>query len=263
MADYSQIDRSPLLSFLFYPRRDTTPCPEGAWDLLVPVEKGISVGCRFYSGHPGWPWILFFHGNGEVASDYDEIAPFYHQIGINLAVADYRGYGASGGSPGFAHLIRDGHLVFNAAREEFSRKGLEGNLWVMGRSMGSLSAVELAYHYPGEMKGLIVESGFASVTRLIRHLNLPARGLNLGPIDEERLAMIRQIDVPALIIHGEGDILVPLPEARDLHHNLNSSKKRLVIIPNADHNTIMFTDLKRYFSEIQEFVQGTQRPQTP
>jgi alpha-beta hydrolase superfamily lysophospholipase len=263
MADYSQIDRSPLLSFLFYPRRDTTPCPEGAWDLLVPVEKGISVGCRFYSGHPGWPWILFFHGNGEVASDYDEIAPFYRQIGINLAVADYRGYGASGGSPGFAHLIQDGHLVFKAAREEFSRKGLGGNIWVMGRSMGSLSAVELACHYPGQMKGLIVESGFASVTRLIRHLNLPARGLNLGPIDEERLAMIRQIDVPALIIHGERDILVPLQEARDLYHTLNSSKKRLVIIPNADHNTIMFADLKRYFSEIQEFVQGTQPPQNP
>jgi alpha-beta hydrolase superfamily lysophospholipase len=263
MADYSQIDRSPLLSFLFYPRRDTTPCPEGAWDLLVPVEKGISVGCRFYSGHPGWPWILFFHGNGEVASDYDEIAPFYHQIEINLAVADYRGYGASGGSPGFAHLIQDGHLVFKAVREEFSRKGLEGNLWVMGRSMGSLSAVELAYHYPGEMKGLIVESGFASATRLIRHLNLPARGLNLGPIDEERLAMIRQIDVPALIIHGQRDILVPLQEARDLYYSLNSSKKRLVIIPNADHNTIMFADLKQYFSEIQEFVQGTKPPQAP
>ncbi len=257
MADYTQIDRSPLLSFLFYPRRDTTPCPEGAWDLLVPVEKGISVACRFFAGHPGWPWILFFHGNGEVASDYDEIAPFYHQKEINLAVADYRGYGASGGSPGFAHLVRDGHLVFKAVREELSRKGLKEGLWVMGRSMGSLSAVELAYHYSEEMKGLIVESGFASVTRLIKHLNLPARGLNLEPIEEERLAMIRQITVPALILHGEFDMLVPLQEAKDLYHHLNSSKKKLVIIPHADHNTIMFADLKQYFSEIQEFVQGT------
>jgi len=263
MADYSQIDRSPLISFLFYPRRDTTPCPEGAWDLLAPVEKGISVGCRFYSGYPGWPWILFFHGNGEVASDYDEIAPFYHQKEINLVVADYRGYGASGGSPGFTHLIHDGHLVFKAVREELSRKGLEESLWVMGRSMGSLSAVDLAYHYPQEMKGVIVESGFASVTRLIRHLNLPARGLNLDPIEEERLAMIRKIAVPALIIHGELDMLVPLQEAKDLYRYLNSSKKKLVILPNADHNTIMFADLKQYFSEIQEFVQSTRLSKLP
>jgi len=256
MADYSQIDRSPLISFLFYPRRDTTSCPEGGFDLLVPVEKGISVACRFFAGHPGWPWILFFHGNGEVASDYDEIATFYHQKEINLVVADYRGYGASGGSPGFAHLIHDGDLIFEAVREELSRKGLGESLWVMGRSMGSLCAVELAYHYPKEIKGMIVESGFASVTRLIKHLNLPARGLNLNPIEEERLAMIRQITVPALILHGEMDMLVPLQEAKDLYQTLNSSKKKLVILPNADHNTILFADLKRYFSEIQEFVQS-------
>jgi len=264
MADYSQIDRSPLLSFLFYPRRDTTPCPEGAFDLLVPVEEKISVACRFYPRHPGWPWILFFHGNGEVASDYDEIAPLYHQQDINLAVADYRGYGASGGSPGFTHLIRDGHLVFKAVREELSRKGLEESLWVMGRSMGSLSAVELAYHYPEKMKGLIVESGFASVTRLIKHLNLPARGLNLEPIEEDRLAMIRQIAVPALILHGELDTLVPLQEAKDLYRQLkNSPKKKLVILPHADHNTILFANLKQYFSEIQEFVQSTRLPKIP
>ena len=257
MADYSQIDLSPLLSFLFYPRRDTTFCPEGAFDLLVPVEKGISVACRFYAGHRDWPWVLFFHGNGEVASDYDEIAPFYLQKKINLAVADYRGYGASGGSPNFTHLTQDSHLLFEAVREELSRKGLSQNLWVMGRSMGSLSAVDLAYQYPEKMKGVIVESGFASVTRLIKHLNLPARGLNLDPIEQERLAMIRQITVPALIIHGEMDTLVPVREGKDLYHQLNSSKKKLLIIPNADHNTIMFTDLEQYFAEIQEFIEST------
>jgi alpha-beta hydrolase superfamily lysophospholipase len=54
-----------------------------------------------------------------------------------------------------------------------------------------------------------------------------------------------------------------LQEARDLYHSLNSSKKKLVILPNADHNTIMFADLKQYFSEIQEFVQGTRLPKIP
>ena len=263
MADYSQIDRSPLLNFLFYPRKDTSSCPEGAFDLLVPVETGISVACRFYSGHSTWPWILYFHGNGEVAGDYDEIAPLYHQRKINLAVADYRGYGASGGSPTFTHLIGDSHRQFAAVREELYRKGLNQDLWVMGRSMGSLPAVDLAYHYPELMKGMIVESGFASVTRLIRHLNLPARGLDLDPIEQERLAMIRQIAVPALIIHGGMDMLVPVREAQDLYHLLNSSKKKLVVIPQADHNTLLFTDLKQYFGEIQEFVESTKRESSP
>jgi alpha-beta hydrolase superfamily lysophospholipase len=257
MADYSQIDRSPLLSFLFYPRKDLTPCPEGAFDFLVPVEDKIAVSCRFHAGHKNWPWILYFHGNGEVVSDYDQIAPFYHQKEINLAVADYRGYGASGGSPNFTNLIKDAHLIFQAAQEELAKRNLAEDLWVMGRSMGSLSAVELAYHYFNRMRGMIIESGFASVTRLIRHLNIPARGMDLEPIEQERIAMIREISSPALILHGEYDMLVPLQEAKDLYQLLNSSRKKLVVIPNADHNTLMFAGLQRYFDEIQGFINTT------
>lgn len=111
MPDYSQIDRSPLIGFLFYPRRDFTPCPQGAFDFFVPVDQGVSISCRFYLRDKAWPQILYFHGNGEVVSDYDEIAPFYHARRINLIVADFRGYGASDGSPTFTNLVQDAHRI--------------------------------------------------------------------------------------------------------------------------------------------------------
>jgi len=81
MADYSQIEYSPLLSFLFYPRRHVTPTPPGAFDLPVPVEKEVSIFCRFFGREKTWPWILYFHENGEVVSDYDEIALFFSKEG--------------------------------------------------------------------------------------------------------------------------------------------------------------------------------------
>jgi pimeloyl-ACP methyl ester carboxylesterase len=120
-----------------------------------------------------FPWILFFHGNGEVVSDYDDIAPFYGRLGLNLTVADYRGYGASSGEPTFTNLVEDAHLIFSAVRKELSSKGFSENLWIMGRSLGSISALELGYHYGDQIQGLVIESGFASVTGLIRHLGLP------------------------------------------------------------------------------------------
>ena len=95
MPDYSLADNPSTLRFIFYPREDVTPCPENAFDLLVPVGSEVSIACRFHVGHREWPWILFFHGNGEVVSDYDEVASVYHEKKLNLAVADYRGYGAS------------------------------------------------------------------------------------------------------------------------------------------------------------------------
>ncbi len=107
------------------------------------------------------------------------------------------------------------------------------------------------------MRGIVIESGFASVTRLIKHLGLPYQGINLEPIEKERLTMIRGISVPALIIHGEYDNLVSLEEARDLYAQLGGKEKRLVIIPGADHNNVMFLGLKEYMAAIQNFVMTT------
>jgi alpha-beta hydrolase superfamily lysophospholipase len=254
MADYSQIDRSSLIGFLFYPRQDFTPCPQGAFDLLVPVEPGISISTRFYEKNKGWPWILYFHGNGEVVSDYDDIAPLYHRKNTNLVVADYRGYGLSGGSPSFSHLISDGRKVLEKVKVELAKRGFRKDLWVMGRSMGSVAALDLAYHFSDEVQGMIIESGFVSVTRLIKHLGLPAEGIDLEPIEQERIEMIRKISTPALIIHGEVDSLVPLQEAKDLFAYLQGKQKKLVIIPNADHNSVMAFGLEQYFQSISEFV---------
>ena len=256
MPDYSQIDRSPLVGFLFYPRRDFTPCPQGAFDFFVPVDRGVSISCRFYLRDEAWPQILYFHGNGEVVSDYDEIAPFYHARRINLIVADFRGYGASDGSPTFANLVQDAHRILGAVKEELSQKEIPLDLWVMGRSMGSISALELADQDPLQIKGLVVESGFASVTRLIKHLGLPAYGIDLEPIEQERMNRIRKISVPALILHGELDNLVPLQEAKDLYENLGTARKKLVIIPKADHNNILFADPEQYFGAIQKFIEA-------
>jgi pimeloyl-ACP methyl ester carboxylesterase len=254
MTLYAAIDQSPLLDLLFYPRRDFSPSPEGTFDLFCPVDQDIAIHIRFYPHEPAGPWVLFFHGNGEVVSDYDDIAPFYGQIGVNLAVADYRGYGASGGRPTFTHLVRDAPLLLEGVRKELSAKGLAGELWIMGRSMGSISALELGYQHGDQIKGLIIESGFASVTGLIKHLGLPSRGIDLEPIENEHRARIRKIFLPSLIIHGEFDQLVPLHEAKDLLTHLGTAKKELVIIPKADHNNVMFSNTGQYFGAIQRFI---------
>lgn len=124
----------------------------------------------------------------------------------------------------------------------------------MGRSMGSIPALELACHYPEQIRGLIIESGFASVTRLIKHLGLPYRGIDLEPIEQERLAMIRKISLRSLIIHGEFDNLIPLQEARDLFDYLGAAEKELIIIPGADHNSVMFLGMNLYLAAIQKFL---------
>ncbi len=256
MSIYAMIDQQPvLLQFLFYPRRWDAPAPAGAEDFMVPVEGDIAVGCRCYEGKPGAPWILLFHGNGEIAADYDQIAPFYHREGINLVVADYRGYGRSGGKPTFAAMIGDAPQIFEAVRERLGERGLQEELFVMGRSLGSISALELAAQHPGIIPGLIIESGFISVTGLINHLGLPSMGLDLDSIERESRNKAARINIPALIIHGRSDSLVPYSQAEDLYRSLGGESKRLLPIPGADHNDVIFYDRERYFSAIAAFVE--------
>jgi uncharacterized protein len=260
MIDYSQVDHPLLLQYIFYPRKDITPCPQNAFDLSVPVGEGIFISCRFYMGDPQGPWILFFHGNGEVVSDYDEISSLYHQKNLNLIVADYRGYGASGGIPTLTDLAQDSHAIFQETRAELSRRNLRTDLWVMGRSLGSIAAMEIAYEHQEALKGLILESGFPSVVRIMVHLGVPAHGTGLERIDQACVERLRKIFLPSLILHGEQDWLVPLQNARDLYHHLGTEEKELLIIPSATHNDIMLVGLKEYFDALQRFIQKTDQP---
>jgi pimeloyl-ACP methyl ester carboxylesterase len=257
MMDYSSIDQPFILSHIFYPRKDVSSCPVNAFDFPVSVDDHASIVCRFYIGHREWPWILFFHGNGEVVSDYDEISPFYHQKRLNLIVADYRGYGASTGIPTLTDLVQDAHVILREVRAELSKRTLRSDVWVMGRSLGSISALELAFQSQERMKGLIIESGFPSIVRIMIHLGVPAQGMNLKKIDQACLEKIEKIYLSSLIIHGEQDWLVPLQNAWDIYHHLGTQEKELLIIPSATHNDIMMVGFKEYFNALERFIART------
>ncbi len=251
---YYDIDNSPLINFLFYPRKYFRPGPDNSFDFMVEVEEGINISCRFFYNNQEDPWILYFHGNGEVVSDYNDIAPFYTRNGLNIVVADYRGYGTSDGSPSFSSLISDGHVLFHNIVEKLQNLGWSNDIWIMGRSLGSISALELTFHHESKINGLIIESGFVSPSNLLKHLGLPSFGLNLEKLEEESLQKIKNINLPTLIIHGEYDSLIPAQEGEKLLQNIGSEDKELIIIPGADHNDIMFVDQARYFGAIKDFI---------
>lgn len=252
--DYSLLDQPQILRFIFYPRADWTPPPRGASDHLVPVAQGVSISCRFYPASAGSPCILYFHGNGEVACDYDGIAPLYNLEGISLFVADYRGYGRSGGWPTFADMSADAHPIFHYFVNTVRSLDHTGPLFLMGRSLGAHSTLELASHYSEQLSGLIVESGSANMARLLRFLSSPVDPDRLRRLEEAVAAKVRSITLPLLIIHGELDELIPPSHAYYLFENVGSEAKQLVIIPGAGHNDIMLVGIEQYFLAIREFV---------
>lgn len=252
--DYGLLDRAGIGSIVFYPRRDHTPPPDGAVDLDIAAEPGVNLSARLYAADRAFPTILYFHGNGEVVSDHDGIAPLYHAAGCNLFVVDYRGYGRSGGRPTFAALVADAHAAAARFHAELDARGFTGARFVMGRSLGSHPALELAAHRPERLRGLIIESGAANLRRLAQFA-----GANLPSVDVEALveaheAKIRSIRLPVLIIHGERDELIPVEHAAALYDLLENTERDLLIIPGAGHNDILWVGQRAYLAAIQRFV---------
>ncbi len=250
----TMMDRPEIVQRLFFPRREwSEDGPEGM-NRFVEVEKDVSIGCRFYPARKDGPNLLFFHGNGETAPEYDYVAPVYRDYGLNLFVADYRGYGMSGGRPGCAHMIRDSHPIFRAFVSCLREQDFTGNLYTMGRSLGSAPAIEVAYHYQTELKGLIVESGFAGSRNQFARLGVTHLFGNVeNAVGFGNDLKIQKITVSTLIIHGEEDRIIPPAEGRALLALSGASRKASLFVPHAGHNDLMETALDRYMEAIARF----------
>jgi hypothetical protein len=220
----------------------------------VEVEDGVSIGCALWARGKEFPTILYFHGNGETVRDHDWIAPFYLERGVNLFVADYRGYGQSDGRPTITNLMRDCHAVYRGLKGVIQQEGYRPSVFLMGRSLGSIPAVELAHHYQDELKGLIIESGAANnLRRLWGFLDDTEREmLSTGQfLNKDKIQTVR---IPTCVIHGEHDQTLPVEEGIELYERSGAETKNILIIPDADHNDLMIRGHKQYFDTIEQFV---------
>lgn len=250
-----RLDHPAVNSRVFFPRPDPGfPTPSGSVDMDVRVGDGVHVAARFHPSDPVLPTVLHFHGNGEIVADYDDLAGVFHEIGASLVCADFRGYGRSTGTPSVRALVGDAHAVLDAVLSMLAERGHTGPLVVMGRSLGSAPAIEIASARGDCVAGAIVESGFAQAVPLLEFLGVDVRSLGLDLNGRDNKDKMERVRIPVLFLHAEYDNIVPLWHAQRNYEHAASPDKRLVIIPGADHNTIMALGRPLYWSSIAEFL---------
>jgi len=199
--------------------------------------------------------ILFFHGNGEIAADYDQLAPIYLHCGASFWVVDYRGYGSSTGMPAYSHMFEDADaLVDDIPRlEKHSGKTFK-HVLVMGRSLGSASAIYLASTRQEQLDGLLLDSPFADGPGLIHRLGGPR--LEAGDLAgfEDNVERMSRCALPTLIIHGAEDFIIPFSDALALFNACPNADKRLIQVDGAGHNDLLLRGFDTYLSELREHV---------
>lgn len=241
--DSGFLDAPGVSALLFHPRR----CEAGNGLEPTATRAGGATLGGLWLDRPGADGVLlFFHGNGEVAADWAPTAVRYAAaLDASVWIADYRGYGRSGGDPSYGAMLADAESFFDALADRETARGRSfRRRFVLGRSIGSAPAIHLAWRFPDRVDALVVDSGFARAPELVRRFrelrDLPG-GAPIAPAGFlDNADKLRACPMPTLLLHGAVDPLIPPLAARENLDASNAAWKRLVEIPGAGHNDLLF-----------------------
>lgn len=184
---------------------------------------------------PGRVVAVHFHGNAESAAQNLDLAHVLAEAGVDVFLAEYRGYGGQPGSPSEAGLLDDARAAIAAA----ARVGgvPEARLLLIGRSLGT--GVVAAMLAEGRGRAGVLISPYTSIFDLAAAMvSRPIAWLAVADTFYS-LERLRAAPQPVVIYHGTHDTVIPFAHGQALAEALGP-RARLVPVSRRDHNDVLF-----------------------
>lgn len=203
-------------------------------------------------GRPGIT-ILYCHGNKHNIDEYWDRIMYLHDMGVNVFIFDYSGYGLSEGTNSEESLLANGDaaLDYVLSRSEVTADSLV----LYGYSLGNVVSIYLAAEKINPLV-LIAEAPFASANSLTQGsllIDVPSLWLTGSNFDNgER---IKEINTPFLLLHGDKDDLIRYEDnGRYVFENAPDPKSR-VVVEGAKHTNIPeILGVSTYLSILIEWI---------
>lgn len=255
LALFLAIFRSGMIErhFIYFPTRALEDDPS-RWglaflDVFLTTSDGVRLHGWFVPGRRDVTW-LWFHGNaGNISHRLENLRLLHDELGVNVFIFDYRGYGRSEGTPSEEGTYLDAEAALTHLR--FRPDVAQDRIVYFGSSLGAAVAVELAARHPP--LALILESPFPSVPYMARRTYpfLPIWFLLRTRYDA--LARIGHVQAPLLVLHGDRDSIVPMEAGKKLFDAANEPKE-FYVIQGADHNDTYVVGGQAYFAALGRFL---------
>lgn len=240
-------------ALVYFPTHDVYATPDQFGLRYEPIRfetaDGLSLHGWYLPGDPERETLLFFHGNaGNITHRLDSLLIF-SELGLNVLIFDYRGYGQSQGKPGEQGTYLDAEAALNYLAA--ARGVPQSRLIYFGRSLGGAVAARLASVKPPKL--LIVESTFTSVPDLGAELYrfLPVR--LLSRLDYPTEKYLKSFNRPVLIVHSRDDEIINFRHAQALYAAAAGPKEFLEL--RGDHNTGFMLDRTHYVRGLKAFLE--------
>lgn len=193
--------------------------------------------------------LLFLHGNAGNISHRLESIRIFNQLGFNVFIFDYRGYGKSEGKPTEKGTYLDAQAAWDFLTNQ--KKYKPSQIIIFGRSLGGSIATYLASQ--NQPRLLIIESAFTSIDDLAKQIYpfLPIKFIKRLNYNTKKY--IQQVNCPVLIIHSQDDEIIPFENGKKLFTLANEPKQFLEI--SGDHNNGFILSLTQYMQGLNKFFE--------
>ncbi len=235
---------------LFYPAKEIEFLPKESGldfeDIFFKTIDNLKLNGWFIP-HPAAKYtVLFCHGNaGNISHRLDKIK-FFNQLGCNVFIFDYRGYGLSEGRPSENGLYID----TKSSYDYLLSRGITPNQIIgFGESLGSAAIIDLAWK--NKIFALILESAFSSGKDMARHA-FPFLPYWVFSIRLDSVNKIKSINIPKFIIHSLNDEIVPYKFAQGLYGAAPHPKEFLQI--HGGHNSCFYESEGLLREKIADFL---------
>jgi pimeloyl-ACP methyl ester carboxylesterase len=201
-------------------------------EYFIPTEDGeVLNAVLFRSSGASKGLILYFHGNKDNLQRWGQYAIDFTQLGYDILMTDYRGYGKSTGTPTEEHLYSDAETIMRWSK----RNLLHDRVILYGRSLGSAVASQLATLHEPEI--LFLETPFDEISGAVyAPLKMVTRMFPLKYSFPNK-EFLSRVKCRKVLIHGTDDWVVPLSSASNLKPLL-SKDDQFVIIEGGGHRNL-------------------------
>jgi len=268
---------------IYFPKKEPVILPE---DAGLPAGRVKAISTETADGHAlnGWlvgaepgqrdatskgtqqaggetRLLLYFSGNAANRLYRVEEATTLNELGADVAIFDYRGYGENTGSPSEEGLAADARAMWRHALEECDVSSCR-QIILVGESLGGGVATRLAAELceagtpPG---GLVLRSTFSSLVDAGAY-HYPWLPVRLFLRDRfASLERIPSVTCPILVLHGRQDRIVPFELGQRLFEaapqmSHNGLAKQFVEFPGADHNDVLWIARNAYREAVGTFL---------
>jgi uncharacterized protein len=195
-------------------------------DTFLQAADGTRLHAWHFKSGADAPLVIYFGGNAE------EVSWMLEQLTVRKSaqawlLVDYRGYGASAGTPSEEAFVADALVWYDYAASNAKR------IYAFGRSLGSGVAVRMAAQR--RIDGIILATPYDSMTAVARH-HYPL--LPVGLLLKHRfdsLELAPKMTTPLLCIAASHDEVVPIEHARRLYDAWAGPKRWTELA--ANHNS--------------------------